>query len=54
MGYNVNLGDLKLNNLIIWNVQLFELIGYKNAELKLSFASDIWMRILFRKLELIL
>ncbi len=45
MGYNVNLGDLKFKNSIIWNVQLFDLIGYKNAELKLNFVSDIWMRI---------
>ncbi len=35
-------GDLKYKNLIIWMVQLFDLIWYKNVELKLMSGFNNW------------
>ncbi len=37
-----NFSDLKFKNLIIWIVQLFDLIQ-KNIELKFKFSSDNWI-----------
>ncbi len=38
--------DLKLKNSITYTIQLFDLIWYKNVELKFKFGSDHWIRFL--------
>ncbi len=49
-----NFSDLKLKNLFTWIVQLFDLILFKNVELKLNFGSDNWISFLIRLFELTL
>jgi hypothetical protein len=43
IAYLKKFGDLKLKTSITWIVYLFDLILYKNVELKLKFGLDNWI-----------